>query len=78
MANQFMEVITSDFIELENDTLEFRPTKLILLPKGAVGDKPSFAILGTIPFNDDVIGQLSLETLQDCLNDLGYELKKKE
>lgn len=62
-----------------NAHFELQPKELHYLVKGAKGDKPSFAmVMGDLKGDLVVVGQFSLETLTDCLKELGYELKPFE
>ena len=56
---------------------EMRPTEIHLKEDGAIGDKPSFTIVMTALGRTPKFGQLSLEMLNEALNELGYEIIKK-
>jgi len=62
---------------------EFKPIELHHMDHGSVTDEASFAVVmellliqSKVPIY--AVGQFSLVTLQECLNELGYEIKKKE
>lgn len=50
------------------------PTELHHKNNGSVDEKPSFVIVMKMPSGLSVYGQLSLETLSECLNELGYNI----
>lgn len=56
---------------------ELRPTELHFNTNGSVDDKPTFAIVMQHPSGLNVYGQFSLNTLRDCLNELGFEISGK-
>jgi hypothetical protein len=58
--------------------VEVRPVEIFLKEDGAIGDKPSFAIVMTGLMGTAVFGQLSLETWNEALKDVGYKIVKDE
>lgn len=58
-------------------TVESRLDQVHMKEDGAVGDKPSFLFLSTIPMRQFVVFQASEETLIDVFDRLGYRLEKK-
>lgn len=59
------------------DIEQFLPVEIHLKEDGTVDNKPSFAIVLTSPYSrNQVVGQISLEMLNQGLADLGYEIKK--
>lgn len=57
---------------------QFRPVEIHLKENGSLKDEPSFAIILTSPYSKKtIVGQISLEMLNDGLNDIGYEITKK-
>jgi hypothetical protein len=74
------ENVKTGQIKIENNrTYQLRPVKLYLKEDGAMGDKPSFAILLVDPYNHaaPVIGQVSLDMWNKAMNEVGYEIVKK-
>lgn len=66
-------------IEIPSPILsEAIPVELHFKEDGALNNKPSFAMVMTAPILGRIFGQLSLETLQECLNELGYSITKNE
>lgn len=66
-------------LKFDDIVVEFYPTILHLLPQGAINEKPSFAMEGVHYYGAGkitIIGQLSLETLKHCLNEVGYKIEK--
>ncbi len=65
-------------IILEHNAIAARPTEIHYKSDGAVGDKPSFAIVmePRIP-HIKIVGELSLEMLNNALQEIGYEIKKQ-
>lgn len=58
---------------------EFRPVEIHLKENGSLKNEPSFAIVMTSQFSmNQVVGQISLEMLNDGLSDIGYEVIKKK
>jgi hypothetical protein len=55
---------------------QLRPTRIYLKENGAINDQPSFGILMEHP-TQQVLGQLSLNMLNDGLNDVGYTIRKQ-
>lgn len=67
-----------DLSHLPYYTLELRPTEFHFKIDGAKDDKPSICIImGGIPGNL-VFGEMSLNTLDECLNEVGYKIVKNE
>jgi hypothetical protein len=57
---------------------EMRPVQLHHKRDGALGDKPSFAIVFVYPAMDMVVyGQVSLAMMTKALDECGYKLTKK-
>jgi hypothetical protein len=59
--------------------LQMRPTEIHLKENGSAKNEPSFAILlepKDLPFK--ILGQISLEMFNEGLNDIGYEIVKKQ
>lgn len=63
-------------IKLVGPSTELRPTEIHLKEDGAVGDKPSVAIVMRDIFGEFVMGQLSLEMWNEGLKDIGYKIVK--
>lgn len=57
--------------------VEFRITEMHHKADGAIDDSPSFAFVLWHPVERNIVGQISLNTLTECLNELGYTLHKK-
>lgn len=55
-----------------------RPVEIHHKQDGSVKDEPSFAIVMTSPFSSPVVGEISLEMLNDGLNEIGYEIIRKK
>ena len=56
-----------------------RPIELHYITDGTITNEPNFAMVIEMPGAAmHIIGQFSLATLQECLDELGYEIKKKE
>ena len=62
--------------ELDKFLTELYPTKLYHLPTGAIGDKPTFGFRMETPDSLFVIGQISLQSLNEALADVGYKIIK--
>ena len=56
---------------------EMRPVELHMKEDGDNGDEPSFAIV-MVGRKGSAVGQFSLNTIRDCLNQLGYDIIKKQ
>lgn len=57
---------------------EFSPVEIHLKEDGSLKNEPSFAIVLTSPYSrTQVFGQISLEMLNEGLDDVGYEIIKK-
>lgn len=56
---------------------QFLPVEIHLKEDGSLKDEPSFAIVMTHPSFSPVVGQISLEMLNDGLADIGYEIVPK-
>jgi hypothetical protein len=55
---------------------EYRPVELHLKENGSMTDKPSLAIV-SVNFNENmIISQVSLEMLNNCMKELGYQITK--
>lgn len=69
-------------IELKNTVTAFYDKGLLAeihhKQDGAVGDKPSFAVVIVHGITCRVIGEISLDKLQKAMYKLGYDLKKRE
>lgn len=66
-------------IEAKGVTQEYRPTELHFKKTGTIDEKPSLAIVmdrqhSMLQVNQRAYGQISLSTLKDCLNQLGYDI----
>lgn len=60
------------------DDHHYLPVEIHLKENGSVKDEPSFAIVLTSPDSSvAIIGQISLEMLNDGLADIGYEIVPK-
>lgn len=66
-----------DLSEIGSTAKELRPTELHFNTNGSIDDKPTFAIVMKHPSGLNVYGQFSMKTLQDCLNELGFEIVGK-
>lgn len=64
-----------DLRHIGSTSVEARPTELHFNINGSVKDNPTLAIVMRLPSGLNVFGQMSLETLEECLNELGYEIK---
>jgi len=66
-------------INLSNHILlkTMRPVEIHLKEDGSSKNEPSFAIVMISPFDRPVVGEITLEMLNDGLKDIGYELIKK-
>ena len=53
------------------------PIELHFKEDGSVTDGPTFAIVLAGPTGSNIFGELSLETLGECLDELGYHILKK-
>ncbi len=54
------------------------PTELHFKEDGALDDRPSLLVVLSHPtVRHLVVGEMSLSTLSRCLEDLGYEIRKK-
>lgn len=62
-----------DLTSLGTNIGEYYPTELHYKSDGAIGDKPSFTIVMREPNGSSVYGQFSLDTLNECLKELGYK-----
>lgn len=56
--------------------MEVTPIELHYNKNGSTEDKPTFCMVLSHPSGLKVFGQFSLKTLQDCLNELGYQIHK--
>ena len=56
--------------------MELRPTEMHMNNTGSKTDKPTIAMVFTT-IGITYYAQMSLQTLTDCLNELGYEVTKK-
>lgn len=54
------------------------PVELHYKANGSLKDEPSFAMVMEMPTGFKVYGEFSLQTLSDCLEELGYEIKHHE
>ena len=54
-----------------------RPTEIHLKEDGSKKNEPSFAIVMT-DFRNTVVGEISLEMLNDGLADIGYEVVRRQ
>lgn len=62
-----------------SDTDQFRPVEIHLKENGSLKDEPSFAIILTSPYSKKaIVGQISLEMLNDGLADIGYTIFKMD
>lgn len=63
-------------IEIGPVNNEMKPTLICLKEDGAIGDKPSLAILFE-SYGKKFIGQVSVDMFNEGLDDIGYKLVKK-
>lgn len=64
-------------IQLSGNVREFTPTELHFKADGDKNNEPSFAIVMQQGFHQaKVVGQFSLQTLQECFNAIGYTVTK--
>lgn len=78
---KYIEVINHgknqiDLRHIGSTAMEARPTELHFKENGSLDDSPSLAIVMQLVSGQNVFAQLSLKTLQECLNELGYEIKE--
>ncbi len=66
-----------DLSHIGDTAKELFPTELHFNKNGSVDNKPTFAIVMHNKSGLNVYGQFSFKTLQECLNELGYEISKK-
>jgi hypothetical protein len=75
---KFIKTFDHEFDTLDvshlDDVIEGRPIELHHKKDGTVDDKPSFAIIIELPNGKNVVGQFSLKSLTECLNELGYDV----
>jgi len=57
--------------------IQMKPVEIHHKEDGTKDDKPSFAIVMTSPVMDPVVGQISLEMLNEGLEDIGYKIEKQ-
>lgn len=79
--NKFMTVKNHgeekiDVSHIPSIVLEAVPTELHFKTNGALFDTPSIAIVMKVA-HIHVIGEISLNTLSDCMDQLGYKIVKK-
>lgn len=77
--NEFMKVINHgenqiDLTHIGTEVVQARPTELHFKTNGSIDDKPSFVIVMRYATGAAVYGQFTLDTLEDCLEQLGYEI----
>lgn len=53
------------------------PVEIHLKEDGSIKDEPTFCIIMTAPLETTVLGEISLEMLNEGLDDIGYEIRKK-
>jgi hypothetical protein len=79
-ASGIMEVINhgTNRIDLTNNILLQMgyPTEFHFKEDGARNDKPSIVIIIRTGFTD-IAGEMSLNTLNECLNEVGYKIIEK-
>jgi hypothetical protein len=73
---ELMEDITIEILpphkplELDEKTLQFKPTRFVILPNGSIHDTPSYAFVGTRPDTDfKVVLQISDDMLKEALRE---------
>jgi len=69
---------TINLRHLGTDIIQMMPSELHYKTNGSTSDGPSFAMVLQGPIGIYVVGQFTLDTLQECLGELGYEIKEKE
>lgn len=63
-------------VEDFNDGIQFKPIELHYKEDGSIDNKPSFLMVMERHDRPKAFGQFTLKTLSDCLEELGYEIKK--
>ena len=56
---------------------QMMPTEIHLKEDGSLDNKPSFTIILEHPLKKPVYGQITLEMLNDGLEDIGYKMVKQ-
>jgi hypothetical protein len=79
--NEFMKVVNHgakpiDLRHIGSTAKEARLVELHFNTNGSIEEKPSLAIVMQLPSGLNIYGQMSLETLNDCLEQLGYEIRE--
>lgn len=79
--NKFMKVINHganpiDLSHIGSTSKEVRPVELHYNTNGSLNGTPTIAIVMEFEYGLKVYGQMSLDTLDDCMNQLGYEIKE--
>ena len=65
-------------LNFPNATKHMRPIELHMREDGSLNNTPSFAmVMMNQTGTQFVVGQFSIETLTDCLDELGFTLTKK-
>ena len=68
--------IDMSFLSIVGNLHQMRPHQLHLKEDGAVGDKPSFALVFIDGNRNIVVGEISEEMLSEGFKELGYSLEK--
>jgi hypothetical protein len=55
-----------------------RSVEIYCKEDGSVKDEPTFSIVMTSPFSKPVFGEISLEMLNEGLNEIGFEIIRKQ
>lgn len=66
-----------DLTHLENP-IHFSPKELHFKANGTLNGKPSLVMVMEDRFKNVVWGEFSLNSLMDCLDELGYEIIEKK
>lgn len=79
---QFIKVVDwgekqIDLRPIAFNSMEAMPVELHHKTNGSVDGKPSFVMVMQTPSKYNIFGQFSLETLKECLDELGYKIEKK-
>lgn len=70
---------TGKIIIKHKEMIELKPVEIHLKENGSIKDEPSFAFVLTRPdLETAVFGQISLEMLNESLNELGYKIVEKQ
>lgn len=68
-----------DLRHLGKDAYRAKPTEFHFKENGAIDDGPSIAIvMSAVGIGISIFGEMSITTLQECLDEVGYTLIKKQ